>query len=201
MYTPSQFRFDSDAEMIAFMKRYSFATIVSIKNDRPVATQLPFVIDDGGDPLILSAHFAAANEQARLVLSGESLIVFTQPHAYISPAHYDKFESVPTWNYLAVHAYGVATIVEAESAKIQLLEQMIRVYEPEYFNQWNALSDRYKTGMAKGIVAFEFEVTELQGQKKLSQNKTDAERARIIESLQRNDDTGARDLAGFMKGS
>ncbi|HEY8914947.1 MAG TPA: FMN-binding negative transcriptional regulator [Chitinophaga sp.] len=199
MYTPSHFRFDDEQEKIAFMKRYSFATMVTIKDQLPIATQLPFVINDNAGRIVLSSHFALANEQAKYIEANTSLIIFSEPHAYISPAHYDKQESVPTWDYIAVHAYGKAKILEEESAKIKVLEQMIHFYDQNYLEQWNSLSDRFKTGMLKGIVAFELEVTDLQGQKKLSQNKTVPERERITAHLEKSNNTVETELANYIK--
>ena len=199
MFVPNSFKFKDKAEKIAFMKQYSFATIITIKDKIPIATQLPFVIDDSSDKLILSSHFAIANEQAKYIEANTSLIIFTEPHAYISPVHYDKQESVPTWDYIAVHAYGKAKIAEDEITKIKALEQMIRFYEKDYLQQWESLSYKFKKGMMRGIVAFEIEVTELQGQKKLSQNKTELERERIIEHLEKSENAIEKDLAKYIK--
>lgn len=198
MYTPNNFTFNSQQEMVTFMKRYSFATIVTNIDQKPVATQLPFVVETIGDRLLLSSHFARANEQARYIGEQTSLVIFSEPHAYISPSHYDKKESVPTWDYIAVHAYGIANIIEEEQEKMQLLEQMICFYEPGYQEQWNSLADKFKSGMLKGIVAFEIEVTDLQGQKKLSQNKTSSERQRIAAQLQQSDLGVERDIADYI---
>jgi len=181
------------------MKRYSFATMVTIKDQLPIATQLPFVINDNAGRIVLSSHFALANEQAKYIESNTSLIIFSEPHAYISPAHYDKQESVPTWDYIAVHAYGKAKMLEEESAKIKVLEQMIHFYDQNYLEQWKRLSDRFKTGMLKGIAAFELEVTDLQGQKKLSQNKTVPERERITAHLEKSNNTVETELANYIK--
>ena len=186
MYTPNQFRFRDKQEMVAFMIQYPFATIVTMNGNIPVATQLPFCIDDSSDKLILSAHFALANEQAKFIVDNTSLVIFSEPHAYISPVHYDKKESVPTWNYMAVHAYGKATILTDENAVVKVLEQMITFYDKNYLQQWDGLPDKYKKGMMKAIVAFELEVTDLQGQKKLSQNKTAEEKQRIIAHLEKS---------------
>lgn len=175
--------------MVAFMKAYSFATIVTVKDNIPVATQLPFWVDDSAGKLRLISHFALANEQAKYLEGNTSLVIFSEPHAYISPAHYDKKESVPTWNYMAVHAYGQAKVIAGENAVAGVLEQTIRFYEPGYLQQWDSLPDKYKKGMMKAVVAFEIEVTDLQGQKKLSQNKTAAERQRIIEHLEKSENT------------
>jgi transcriptional regulator len=199
MYISNHFQFKGDAEKIAFMKQYSFATIITIKENIPIATQLPFYIEDSSDKLVLSSHFALTNEQAKYIEANASLVIFTEPHAYISPVHYDKWESVPTWNYIAVHAYGKAKILEDKNSKIKVLEQMIKFYDQNYLEQWNSLSDRFKNGMMSGIVAFELEVTDLQGQQKLSQNKTETERQRIIKHLEKSENTVERDTAAYIK--
>lgn len=171
------------------MEQYSFATIVTMNGNIPVATQLPFYIDNNAAKLSLSSHFALANEQVKYIEENTSLVIFSEPHAYISPVHYDKKESVPTWDYIAVHAYGKAKIVTDENAVIKILERMITFYDESYLQQWNSLSDKYKKGMMKAIVAFEIEVTDLQGQKKLSQNKTAEEKQRIIAHLEKSDNS------------
>lgn len=199
MYIPNQFNVTNEAEKIDFMRRYSFATIVTIKNDIPIATQLPFFIDNSSNKLVLSSHFAMANEQTKYIENNTSLVIFTEPHAYISPVHYDKKESVPTWDYIAVHAYGKAKIVKDEEAVVNLLEQMIQFYDENYMAQWNGISDKFKKGMVKGIVAFEMEVTDLQGQKKLSQNKNEAERQKIIEHLDRSDNSAEKEIASYIR--
>lgn len=199
MYIPKAFEFKNTADKIAFMRRYSFATIITCIDNIPVATQLPFIIDDSSGKLLLRSHFAMANEQAHHIEDNTSLVIFSEPHAYISPSHYDKRESVPTWDYIAVHAYGKARLLEDEASKLQVLEQMITFYERGYMEQWNSLPDKFKTGMMRGIAAFELEVSDLQGQKKLSQNKTEAERERIIHHLEENGDNTAKDLAIYIK--
>ncbi|MBK8473954.1 MAG: FMN-binding negative transcriptional regulator [Sphingobacteriales bacterium] len=94
-----------------------------------------------------------------------------EPHAYISPQLYESPINVPTWNYIAVHAYGKAQLIADEIAATALLEQTINYYEAQYMVQWNSLPQDYKDRLLKGIVAFEIVVTELQGKQKLSQNK------------------------------
>ena len=165
----------------------------------PIATQLPFVVDDSAGNLRLSAHLSAANEQEKYIATNTSLVIFSEPHAYISPKHYDKRESVPTWDYIAIHAYGKARIIEDEISKLKALEQMIHFYEEDYMAQWQGLSDKFKKGMMQGIVAFEIEVTSLQGQQKLSQNKTAEERERIIQHLEKSTDSVQKDLAPFIR--
>lgn len=199
MFIPDDFDFKNNAQKIAFMKKYSFATIITVKDDIPIATQLPFIIDDTSGKLLLRSHFALANEQVEYIVNNTSLVIFTEPHAYISPSLYEKRESVPTWDYIAIHAYGKARIIEDAEGKIELLEQMISYYEEEYMEQWKSLSEKFKKGMIRGIAAFELEVTDFQGQKKLSQNKSEAERKRIVEHLEQSDNTVEKDIAAYIK--
>lgn len=183
MYTPHHFRFRSDAGKIAFMKQNSFATMINIKDHIPIATQLPFVIDDSGDQLVLCAHMAKANEQVRYMENSTTLVIFSGPHAYISPAHYEKAENVPTWDYISVHAYGQAQMIQEEEAKAKMLEDMIRFYEADYLAQWESLPGKYRQGMMSGITGIRIGITELQGQQKLSQNRSQAEQQSIISHL------------------
>ena len=199
MYIPKSFQFSEEEDKISFIKHYSFAPLITVKNGIPIATQLPFVVTQRKDKIILSSHFSIANEQIHHLTDNTHLVLFSEPHAYISPKHYDKIESVPTWDYIAVHAYGKAVIINGVNEKIRLLEEMIQYYEPEYREQWNGLSDEFKTSMIKGIVAFEIEVTELQGQMKLSQNKNINERQRITETLDKSIHGVEKELSYYMK--
>src|SRR5690606_20360932 len=94
-----------------FMRRHGFAVVVSASEGRPAATHLPLTVKVEGEQVFLHGHFAKANPQWRGLEEGEVLAVFSGPHAYVSPRHYDAVESVPTWNYLAVHAHGEARVI------------------------------------------------------------------------------------------
>ena len=199
MYVPPQFQLEDKLEAIAFMRRFSFGLIITVKKGFPVATHLPFVIREENGKIILTSHFAKANPQWEEITSGKALVVFNEPHAYISPKFYEKELNVPTWNYLAVHAYGNGDILSKEEDALRILESMIESYDAEYKNQWNRLPMDYKLKMIKGIVAFEIEVTELIGKKKLSQNKTERERGNIVRAFESSDSENERLIAEFMK--
>jgi transcriptional regulator len=199
MYIPKGFNFENDAEKVAFMKHYSFATMVTNKGSLPLATQLPFILKDKPEGLLLNAHFALANEQAKYIEQNTSLVIFSEPHAYISPSHYDKVESVPTWDYVTVHAYGNAQIIIDEDAKRAAFEEMIIMYEPLYLEQWKSLSEKFKLGMMKGTVVFDFTVTDLQGQKKISQNKSEREREKIIAHLDNSNSSSEKAIADYIR--
>ncbi|MBB6113006.1 negative transcriptional regulator, PaiB family [Mucilaginibacter lappiensis] len=196
MYIPSFNKFESEQEAIVFMQRYSFATIVTSVDDIPVATHLPFIVEQRDDKLVLSSHFAKANPQATGIEGKNALVIFTEPHAYISPTNYEKETNVPTWYYLAVHAYGKVTLLNETS---DLLARTISNYEENYLQQWNNLTDDYKQKMMKGIVGFEIIVDDLQAKKKLSQNRSEQEKESIINTLSKSINTTENETAEYMK--
>jgi len=198
MYIPKHFQADNHQETLAFMQRYSFATLITSANNYPEATHLPFLVEQQGDQLILSSHFAKANPQAAGIELNTALVIFTEPHAYISPSNYEKEQNVPTWNYIAIHAYGQAKVVTDEVKQLAVLEKMIRFYDQGYLQQWESLPMDYKLKMVKGIVAFDITVTDLQAKKKLSQNRTPAERDTIINNLSSSPHSNEQEVAAYM---
>ena len=199
MYIPSFNSFTDEHEIVAFMQRYSFATIVTDIDGKPEATHLPFLVKQENDKVLLQSHFAKANPHAKAVLDKISLVIFTEPHAYISPTNYEKELNVPTWNYIAVHAYGTARIFEGVEHKAELLKHTIETFDASYFKQWQGLPEDYKLKMMNGIVAFEIEVTELQAKKKLSQNRSEIEQQNVIHSLENSTGTNEQEIAEYMK--
>lgn len=199
MYTPSFNKFDDKQGALAFMQRYSFATIVTVSDGIPSATHLPFLVKEQDDKIILLSHFAKANLQADEITACTPLVIFAEPHAYISPKNYETEKNVPTWNYIAVHAYGDAILIESAEEKAALLEQTIQFYDLEYLKQWNGLLQDYKLKMMNGITGFQITVTDLQGKKKLSQNRSEVEKEHIIADLDNSADTAVKDIAEYMK--
>jgi len=199
MYIPTQFKVKDQQQILNFMQRYSFATLVTAADRLPIATHLPFHIELREGTVILSSHFAKANPQAQKLVDHPALVIFNEPHAYIAPKNYDKQENVPTWNYIAVHAYGKATILHQETQQLELMEKMISTYDQDYLEQWAGLSMAFKLKMLKGIVAFEITINDLQAQQKLSQNKTENERRKIVNDLENSKHSTEQDLAFYMK--
>jgi transcriptional regulator len=199
MYIPKQNLMTNAEEAVAFMQKYSFATLITNINGVPFATHLPFIVyQDEAGKIQLLAHVAKANPHAANLEHQISLVIFNEPHAYISPSLYDKELNVPTWNYIAVHAYGKAQLITDAEEETEVLENMIQQYEKAYLQQWNTLPADYKTRLLNGIVSFKVEVTDLQGKKKLSQNKTLQEQERIITALQKHQDTVASQTGDYM---
>ncbi|MEO6520304.1 MAG: FMN-binding negative transcriptional regulator [Mucilaginibacter sp.] len=198
MYIPKHFVNTNQAEIIAFMQKYSFGTIITSSDNLPMATHIPFVIEERDGEVYILSHFAKANPQAK-ELDNNILVIFTEPHAYISPKHYEKEQSVPTWNYIAVHAYGRATILSEQTEQLALMEKSILYYDAAYLEQWNGLSDEFKFRMLNGIVAFEIKVTSLEAKNKLSQNRSETERRNIIKAFESSGDGNEAVIAEYMK--
>ncbi len=200
MYIPGINLMTNKAAIIEFMKRFSFAVIITAKDNLPTATHLPFLVSIKDDRIMLTSHFAKANNHWKDIENNNVLVIFSEPHAYISPANYDKELNVPTWNYISVHAYGKGTLINEEEKIFELLNDTINNYEPAYKQQWHNLPSDYKIGMSRGIMGFEIVVTDLQAKEKLSQNRTDKEKQNIINSLSQSTDTNEQLIALYMKG-
>ena len=198
MYIPKINATSNKEETIAFMQQFSFATIITAKDSLPVATHLPFIVTIKEDKIILTAHFAKANDQWKDIEHNKILVIFSEPHAYISPKNYDTALNVPTWNYISVHAYGQGKLITNTAEVMTVLEATINNYESAYLQQWNNFAEDYKLKMINGIVAFEIVVTDLQAKKKLSQNRTATEKQKIIEQLSKSNDSNEKLIAGFM---
>ena len=114
MYTPKFNQVTDRAVLLEAMQAYSFAILFGPQStpDKPaplVATHLPLVVKDQGEHGLIEGHFAVANRHWQSLAGREALVVFPGPHSYVSPANYTDPLSVPTWNYIAVHAYGTSS--------------------------------------------------------------------------------------------
>lgn len=199
MYIPATNQFEDIDAIIAFMQKYSFGTIINNKEQTPIGTHLPFIVFKEEGKIKIQSHFALGNEHWKFLESTKTLIIFSEPHAYISPKHYDAHESVPTWNYISVHVYGDAKIVHEPIACRAIIEKTLVNYEPSYMEQWGTLSSKFIESMMKGIVVFEMIVDEVQAKKKLSQNKTREEQQRIIQTLSSSHQSTEQQIADYMK--
>jgi transcriptional regulator len=113
------------------------------------------------------------------------LAIFHGPHAYVSPSWYGVHPSVPTWNYAVVHARGSARLVEDAAGLEAIVRRLVETYENSRAVPWRmALPEDYQRGMIGGIVGFEIEIAELTGKFKLSQNRTLADRQKVVTALQ-----------------
>lgn len=181
MYLPEHFKTPDRDAALAIMRDHPFAILVSADaNDEPFATHAPLAVDLHGEDIVLGGHFARANPHAALLALGTPVLaIFSGPQAYVSPSHYTTREAVPTWNYIAIHAYGTAIVRTHRSDKDAAQKRLIADHEPAYAHQWRALDEGYQDRMLDGIVVFEITVTRLEAKFKLSQNRPAADRANV----------------------
>lgn len=199
MYVPEHFAVTDRGVLFDLMRQFSFATLVSVHEGLPFATHMPFVVrPDLGEQGVLRSHIARRNPQwESFHLNKEVLVMFQGDHSFISPSWYEKHPSVPTWNYLTAHAYGKLRIVEEPEAVKQLLHELVLQYE----TQWDMmeLPESYLLGMIKGIVAFEIEITRLEGKFKLSQNRSQADQRQVVEALSQSQYPSDRAIGEHMR--
>jgi len=203
MYVPAHF----DASDVGFchdvIRAHPFASITTGgATGELLASHLPFVLDaDRGPRGTLIAHLARANpHHDELARGAMALVVFTGPHAYVSPTWYETQPAVPTWNYCVVHAYGVARFLD-EPATVRYLSRLASQFETAGDKAWrlDALEADYRIKMTRGIVAFEIEIGRLQGKAKLSQNRSDIDVTHVIEALEASAAPGDVELSRWMR--
>jgi transcriptional regulator len=199
MYIPSYYKITDKEWIDKHLSQNPFGIITSVNKGKVEATHLPFLFKQNGERLKLISHMSRANDQWKHFQNNETLTIFQGPDTYISPTNYEKRENVPTWNYTAVHVRGEARLLEEDQVSMELIEETIDRFEPQYKAQWSELSSQYISGMMKGLVFFEVIATSIEAKFKLSQNKTNIEKNNIIESLGRSDERRAQGVSEVMK--
>ena len=201
MYTPKFNQVVDRALLLEAMRSYSFATLVGPQSADPAkglrATHLPLMVQDEGEHGILLGHFARANPHWAELAGRETLVVFAGPHGYVSPRLYTEELSVPTWNYIAIHASGVLELIEDAAGRNELVERLIAVHEPGYLERWRAMPDGYRRTMLNGIVGFRIAISRIEGKFKLSQNRRPEEQSNV-EAAHAAGSDDQRELARWM---
>lgn len=127
MYIPATFKIKEMSEMAKIIQENSFATLCSTHEGRPYATHLPLLLNKSQDYLI--GHFAKGNPQWKDIEHQTVLAIFQGPHCYVSPSWYETHQSVPTWNYVAVHVYGEVQLIDDEKELMDAFHEMTMKYE------------------------------------------------------------------------
>ena len=196
MYRPKVFQEDRLEVLHGLIRKHPFATVVTNGPAGLSATHAPIELDALSGPRgTLVGHLSRANPQwQEMDAAVETMIVFQGPQAYISPSWYpskkEHGRAVPTWDYIAVHAWGKAqTFQDAESLRM-VLDSLTHRHEQGRDEPW-AVSDAppdYIEGAMKGIVGFRIEIKRIEGQWKVSQNRSSGDRQGVIQGLQSGDD-------------
>lgn len=190
MYTPSYFKDEDLASLHRQIEGTRLATLVTADESGLQAIHVPLLLDpDAGPNGTLFGHLAKANPQWKTLASGEALVIFQGADAYISPSFYaakaEHGKVVPTWNYLAVHAYGRAEVFTDPARLLQIVSGLTDKHEAGRAEPW-AVSDApadYIEKMLNGIVGFAIPIDRLEGKRKLNQNRSSEDIAGVSKGL------------------
>lgn len=206
MYIPRAFAVEDLSELQQLIQHTRLAQLVTVGEHGLQASHLPLLLNpDEGPNGTLYGHLAKANPQWRDLQNGsEALIICAGAEAYISPAFYpakaEHGKVVPTWNYIAVHAYGKAEVFTDAERLLAVVSALTDRHEGNRAQPWK-VSDApvdYIDGMLKAIVGFALPIERLIGQRKLSQNRSPADIAGVREGLAASTDVRDQTLARFI---
>lgn len=205
MYTPPAFREDDPAILARIMRAARLSTLVTATAEGLLATPLPFILDEAeGEFGVLYGHLAKANPQWKLPVLGEALVIFPGPDAYITPSWYASKQEhgkvVPTWNYVAVHVHGPVEFFEDEARLHEVVTRLTDLHEGARQQPW-AVADApepFVRAQLKGIVGMRLPISRVEGKRKMSQNRPEADRLGVAAGLSESDRATDRYVAGLI---
>jgi transcriptional regulator len=202
MYVPPAFREDDLATLHAMMRDTRLASFVTATDEGLVATPLPlFLVPEEGSRGTLYGHLARANPQWKLALRGDAMALFTGKDAYVSPSWYaakaEHGKVVPTWNYLAVHAYGPVEFFDDADRLLELVTRLTDLHEGSRAAPWAVRDapEAFIRAQLRGIVGLRMPITRIEGKRKMSQNRSAEDRAGVAAGLAASDCPSDREVA------
>ena len=194
MYVPPAFKDDDIENIRATIKNARLATLVTATADGLIATPLPLYLkEDEGTHGVIYGHVAKGNPQWRLPPTAEALAIFSGADAYVTPSWYQTKQEtgkvVPTWNYVAVHAYGPVEFFQDPQRLLEAVTMLTNIYERPREEPWQVTDapDDYVASQLKGIVGVRIPVTRYEGKRKMSQNRPEADRVGVARGLAESD--------------
>lgn len=209
MFTPSSYKETDFSQLHQQIEQTRLAVLVTQGEQGLQASHLPLLLDRSqGSNGTLYGHFARANRQWQELQNGaEALVVFAGPDAYVSAGYYPSKDedprTVPTWNYVAVHAWGKAEVYHDAERLLDIVRRLSDQHEQTQARPWSvdeAPAD-YMAGMLKAIVGFALPIERLQGTRKLSQNRSAIDIEGVRTSLANSTDPLDNQLAAEMRQS
>src|SRR5262245_15355895 len=199
MFIPKLYREEDRAKILEFLKQNEFATLVTYNGEKPTAGHLLMEVVEEGENLFVNGHMSKANPLWKTFeKTPEVLVIFQGPHTYISPTWYNHI-NVPTWNYQAVHVYGKPRIVIDQEEFHTILSRLVAKYENGTSYRLESLPPDFVVDHMKGIVGFQIEVTRLEANYKLSQNRDDEDYQNIVQRLHEREDEMSHGVAEAME--
>ncbi|RAI44664.1 FMN-binding negative transcriptional regulator [Rhodoplanes roseus] len=205
MYVPPAFRVEDLGALHETMRAVRLANLVTATPDGLIATPLPLFLSPEEGPFgTLYGHLARANPQWTLAAAGEALALFTGPDAYVTPSWYPSKQEhgkvVPTWNYVAVHAYGPAEFFDDADRLRDVVGRLTDLHERSRSEPWAVADapDSFVAAQLRGIIGLRLPITRLEGKRKTSQNRTPADQAGVAAGLSASDRAADRALAALM---
>jgi transcriptional regulator len=207
MYVPPAFREDDLAALHATMREARLANLITTTDEGLVATPLPlFLAPEEGSYGTLYGHLARANPQWKLPPTGDAMALFMGPDAYVTPSWYaaklEHGKVVPTWNYVAVHAYGPAEFFEDADRLLEAVTRLTNLHEQSRAEPW-AVTDApasFIRAQLRGIVGLRLPITRIEGKRKMSQNRGAADRAGVAAGLAASERAADRAVAALILG-
>jgi transcriptional regulator len=193
MYPPQHHQSDDIQKMIAVIKAYPLAMLVSAKGSIPYVTHIPVIYNDSSGKLV--APIDKQNPQVESLIDGAKVtLVFKGPDCYISPSIYTS-TLLPTWNYIMVHIEGTINLInEPEAAKQTMVDMTHFLEAPAHkyiLEKDNPAMERF----VNYIQAFDITITNWEGKFKLSQEKNAQDQENAKQALKNKSSTWE---AGFI---
>jgi transcriptional regulator len=206
MHIPSKFKQNDESQLMALMREYPFATLVTRYESSIEATHLPVIIAKVEGKNIIQAHIAKANKIWKSVKDGsEILLIFNGPNCYVSPNYYptkaEAGKAVPTWNYVVVHVKGSISFIHDEKWIYNMIDSLTKEHESKQKMPWSISDapDAYIKKMLPAIVGIEISIDSIEGQWKLSQNQPEVNKFGVVEGLSEKSDDHECEIAKLIK--
>ena len=190
MYTPPAFVVEDKAEIYEMIRQCHLANFITATPSGPMSTPLPMLLAEDEGPLaVLYAHLARPNPQWDCAVIGEGLAVFMGPDAYVTPSWYPSKAQhgkvVPTWNYTAVQVSGPVEFFHEADRLFEVVSRLTRRHEADRTSPW-AVTDapeNFISAQLRGIVGIRMPITKIAGKRKMSQNRSEADRQGVRAGL------------------
>lgn len=191
MYTPPAFVVSERSELHAMMRQCHLANFITATETGPMATPLPLLIDETeGEMGVLYGHLARPNPQWQADVVGHGLAVFMGPDAYVTPSWYatkaEHGKVVPTWNYAAVHASGPVEFFDDAERLLEVVNRLTNHHESSRKQPWTVADapETFISGQLRGIIGMRMPIVALEGKRKMSQNRPEADREGVRRGLE-----------------